>query len=286
MNKIDFYTDEINKALAGFMDKESLDMRLREAMEYSLMNAGKRVRPALVLAFCELVSGDCKQAINAACAVEMIHTYSLIHDDLPCMDNDEMRRGKPSNHVVYGDDMALLAGDALLTLAFEAGLSDESATSAKAMKILAGCAGMNGMVGGQCIDLASEGKNVDIAVLEKLDGGKTVALISAACQMGVVMGKGTDEEVSSAQEYAHGLGMAFQICDDILDVVGDKEKLGKPIGSDSENNKSTYVSLLGIDGAQQRAQKYTDQAINSLEGFSGDTEGLKELAMSLLNRDK
>ncbi len=286
MSKLLDYTALADSALEDYLNSDSsLHSGLLSAMNYTLMNAGKRLRPALTLAFCELISGDANPALPYACAVEMIHTYSLIHDDLPCMDNDDLRRGKPSNHIAFGEATALLAGDALLTKAFETALTDESANAAKAAKLLAKLAGVNGMVGGQMIDLAYENKSADIAVLEKLVSGKTVALISAACQMGVIAGNGSKQEEEVAARYALNFGMAFQIRDDILDVIGNSAKLGKSTGSDDENKKSTFVSLLGLEAAQEKVNEYTNQAVLSLSSFKGNTTFLACLARELATRD-
>lgn len=286
--KLDLYSKMVNNALEEYLSQSAdyLFPRLAEAMRYSLMNAGKRIRPALTLAFCELVSGNLDPAIPFACAVEMIHTYSLIHDDLPCMDDDDVRRGKPSNHKVYGEDLALLAGDSLLTKAFEVAALGDPTVVPKAVKTLAELAGTNGMVGGQCLDLESERKSVGIDVLERIDNAKTVALISSGCQLGVLAAKGSKDEQDAAINYAHGLGMAFQIRDDILDIVGDEEKLGKSIGSDNANEKSTYVSLLGLEKAQEMVNSYTKKAIDALDVFVGDTSFLIELAQELATREK
>ena len=218
----------------------------------------------------------------------MVHTYSLIHDDLPCMDDDDLRRGKPTNHKVYGEAMALLAGDGLLTLAFEAALrfGGPAQDALRGAKVLAQCAGASGMVGGQCIDLDSQGKTADLDLLWKMDQGKTVALISAACQMGCIAAGAGEKALENARRYAEGVGMAFQIRDDILDVLGDAQTLGKNVGMDSARDKRNYVSLLGVEEAQRRVDSYTAQALKALEGFQGDTLFLKELAESLATRDK
>lgn len=257
-----------------------------EAMRYSLLCGGKRIRPMLALAFCELCGAAPEKALAFACAVEMVHTYSLIHDDMPCMDNDDLRRGRPTNHKVYGEDMALLAGDGLLTKAFETALSyEDGASAAKAALILARCAGDQGMVGGQCVDLRSQGKNVDVKLLEIMDEGKTVALISAACQMGCVAAGAGEKELSAARRYARCLGMAFQIRDDVLDVLGDTGILGKNVGMDSARDKRNYVSLLGVDLAQALVGEYTANAMAALEEFPGDAGFLRELALSLEKRE-
>ena len=268
--------------------EESLDRTVWEAMRYSLLVGGKRIRPVLTLAFAELCGGSAQQALPFACAVEMVHTYSLIHDDLPCMDDDDLRRGKPTNHKVFGEAMALLAGDGLLTRAFEQALafSGPSSDAVRGASVLARCAGASGMVGGQCVDLSAQGKEVDLSLLQQMDLGKTVALISAACQMGCIAAGAGDGQLEAARRYAEGLGMAFQIRDDILDVEGDAKTLGKNVGMDSARDKRNYVSLLGVEEAQRLVESYTDQAISALEAFAGDTAFLRELAVSLATREK
>ena len=258
-----------------------------DAMRYSLLDAGKRVRPVFTLSFCEALGGDAESALDFACAVEMIHTYSLIHDDLPCMDDDDMRRGKPSCHKVYGEAVALLAGDALLTLAFgtiaqcKTVSADKIAAAAAELARLSGAAGM---VGGQVIDLDSEGKSVPIETLRVLDAGKTCALIEAACVLGCICADADEAALSAARKYASGVGMAFQIVDDILDVTGDEAILGKPVESDAGNNKSTYVSLMGIEGASAEARRYTQEATAALDVLGGKCEFLKDFAQKLLYR--
>ncbi|MCH5353080.1 MAG: polyprenyl synthetase family protein [Acutalibacter sp.] len=283
------YQEMIETSLRQYMPEASPDDpagKVTEAMRYSLLCGGKRIRPVLTLAFCELCGGDPELALPFACAVEMVHTYSLIHDDMPCMDNDDMRRGKPTNHKVYGEDMALLAGDGLLTKAFETALSaEEKETAANAALVLARCAGEKGMVGGQCIDLRTEGKEADLSLLVTMDMGKTVALISAACRMGCIAAHSGKTMEKAAEQYATGLGMAFQIRDDILDVQGDPQKLGKNVGMDAAMNKRNYVSLLGVEEAQKLVQDYTERALESLKTFPGDTDFLQRLAKSLVKRE-
>ena len=246
---------------------------LLEAMRYSLLDGGKRIRPLLTLEFCALCGGDPMGALPFGCALEMIHTYSLIHDDLPCMDDDDMRRGRPSNHKVYGEDTALLAGDALQTMAFDVMLSDDTVArvggdrAARAAHCLAKAAGAHGMVGGQVIDLASEGKRVSIDVLRQMDACKTGALIRAACEMGCIIGGGTAEQLAAARQFAEKIGLAFQIVDDILDVTSTTEALGKQVGSDAANEKSTYVTELGLAKAQALADQLTAEAIAVLNAF-------------------
>ena len=260
-----------------------------DAMRYSLLGGGKRIRPILVMEFCRLCGGSPEDALPWACALEMIHTYSLIHDDLPCMDDDDMRRGRASCHKVYGEATALLAGDALLTLAFETACnpSANSVPAERALEAsweLARAAGVNGMVGGQQIDLVSEGRAVPLEVLQKMDDCKTGALIRAAAAMGCILGGGTEEQRRSADEYASSLGLAFQIVDDILDVTGSVEQLGKPVHSDQEHDKSTYVALLGLEEAQREASRLTQRAVAALEVFGTEADSLRALAVHLAER--
>ncbi|MGN1112118.1 MAG: polyprenyl synthetase family protein [Acutalibacteraceae bacterium] len=280
----------IEKALEGFLpDDNCLEKTVIDSMRYSLMAGGKRVRPRLVLEFARLCGEKDEEVLPLACAVEMIHTYSLIHDDLPCMDDDDTRRGKPSNHKVFGEAAALLAGDSLLTLAFKTAFSGLNAKNAcrraKCAELLAEFAGATGMIGGQIIDLESEGKAPQRERLEIMDKKKTGCLIKAACLLGCV-GSGVFDEkkLSAAESYGESIGLAFQVVDDILDVTSTTQQLGKPVGSDMEQNKATYVSLLGIDECKRLAQELTDKAIKSLDAFDGDSTALKELAMSLAER--
>lgn len=282
--------ERIEKALAGYLpDKDCLEKRLIDSMEYSLLAGGKRIRPLLVLEFCQLCGGSIEDAMPFACAVEMIHTYSLIHDDLPCMDNDDFRRGKPSNHKVYGEDTALLAGDALQALAFKTATSnitkENAYNTARAVNNLAEYCGANGMVGGQIIDLENEGKSSGIDILKEMDRKKTAAIIKSACEMGCIVAGADDEDVKMARVFGESIGLAFQIQDDILDVTADQSKLGKPVGSDKENEKSTYVSLLGLEECKSLVESLTVKAIDSLSGFKGDSSALKELALSLSSRE-
>ena len=260
---------------------------LYEAMAYSLTAGGKRLRPVLLLECCKMVGGDAEKAMPLALAIEMIHSYSLIHDDLPCMDDDDFRRGKPSCHKQFGEANALLAGDALLTGAFEqigkaTALSPE--IRSRAVFLLAQAAGAAGMVGGQTIDLEIEGKRVDAQTLIGMYGLKTGALLKAACQLGVLAGGGSEEQIDRIGRYASAMGLAFQIIDDILDVVGDASVLGKPIGSDEKSDKTTFVTLFGLEGARQEAARYTEQAMDELQKFENH-QFLSELTTSLLKRN-
>ncbi|MBQ7521267.1 MAG: polyprenyl synthetase family protein [Clostridia bacterium] len=267
--------------------KNVTERNLIQSMEYSLTAGGKRIRPLLVLEFCQLCGGVVEEALPLACAVEMIHTYSLIHDDLPCMDNDDYRRGKLSNHKVFGEDIALLSGDALQSLAFQtatSGVTTENAYRvARAVNNLAYYCGACGMVGGQVIDIEHENKMADITILREMDSKKTSAIIKSACEMGCIIAGADDTAIENAKIFGESIGLAFQIQDDILDVTANPEILGKPVGSDKENQKSTYVSLLGIEKCKTLVKELT-AAIESLEKFDGDATALKNLALSLAER--
>lgn len=283
--------EKIENALLSYLPADDESIRtVIESMKYSLTAGGKRVRPVLVLEFARLCGGTEEAAMPFACAIEMIHTYSLIHDDLPCMDDDDMRRGKPTNHKVFGEAAAVLGGDALLTLAFETVLSEKAVRlngfekCALAGRLLASCAGAEGMIGGQIIDLESEGKSVAIDRLRLMDRLKTGALIKAACLLGCISAGASDEQKKAAAEYAECIGLAFQIVDDMLDVTSDEATLGKPIGSDAENDKSTYVSLLGLEKCRSLVAELTDEAVSSLSAFGGDTSFLSDFAGKLRDR--
>lgn len=258
-----------------------------DAMRYSLLDAGKRLRAALVLEFARLASAPREGATALACAIEMLHAYSLIHDDLPCMDNDDFRRGKPSCHKEFGESTALLAGDALLTLAFETAAGAPLLTDpqrVEAVCTLSKAGGVCGMIGGQVIDLACEGNTVDEATLDTLCTLKTGALLRAAARLGCLAGKADKKMYDAADRYAAAVGLAFQITDDILDVTGDAHTLGKPVGSDAENHKTTYASLFGVAGAKARAIALIEAAKRETDAFS-DNSFLVWLADMVLNRD-
>lgn len=287
------YLQLTEKGLSDFLpSKNCRERKLIEAMEYSLSAGGKRVRPRLVFEFNSLCGGVDDSAVAFACAVEMIHTYSLIHDDLPCMDDDDLRRGKPSNHKVFGEDIALLAGDALLTLAFETITGDRAVADAgeracrKGANILAKYAGATGMVGGQVIDLISENTAAPVEVLREMDYKKTACLIKAACELGAVCAGAAEQQIKAASQYGECIGIAFQIKDDILDITSTDDELGKPVGSDSENKKSTYVSLLGLAECGRLVRLLTEKAVESLEYFNGDTTSLRRFAYELAERTK
>ena len=261
---------------------------VNEAARYSLTLGGKRIRPAILFEFCKLCGGDIKNASNLAVALEMIHTYSLIHDDLPCMDNDDLRRGKPSCHIKYGEDIALLAGDTLLTEAFgiaaKANLKSECVV--KSVEYLSNLAGLHGMVGGQVLDLSFEKRTPNSQELIDMFSRKTSALLIAAAVLGCFAADNCDNEtVNAAYEYALNLGLAFQIIDDILDCTADEKLLGKPVGSDQKNEKTTFVTLYGIEKAREFAAQYTQLALNALNYFSGDKSNIVALTEYLLKRN-
>ena len=260
---------------------------LAEAMRYSLLAGGKRIRPMLVLEFCRIAGGNMEMAMPVACAIEMLHTYSLIHDDLPCMDNDELRRGKPTNHVVFGECTATLAGDTLQAEAFGTILRSDLPAERRAAcaGILADAVGLDGMCCGQYLDMIWEGRDLTEQELTDINSRKTGALLAAACQMGVAAAGGSQRMLDSAGHFGAALGMAFQIRDDMLDVLSTEEELGKPIGSDVQEHKNTYMVLLGKDGCEKTVQKITKSAKEILkEGFE-DTAFLEELADALSVRD-
>ena len=268
---------------------KSLDENLMRAMEYSLMAGGKRLRPILLMAAADAIDGGGEKFITVADALEMIHTYSLIHDDLPAMDDDDYRRGKLTNHKVFGEATAILAGDALLTLAFEVVLRQENVphkillTVLKEISVAAGAAGM---VGGQAVDLYSEGVQIDFATLKKMHMAKTGALFKAAIRSGAILAQASEKNLFDLTRYAENFGLAFQITDDILDVTGDEKILGKPTGSDEKNRKSTYVSLTSLDEAKRLAQVAVDEALNALENFDSKADFLRELVQYLVTRQK
>lgn len=258
------------------------------AMRYSLLSGGKRVRAILVLEFCRICGGDLNSALDIACAVEMLHTYSLIHDDLPCMDNDSLRRGKPTCHVVYGDCTATLAGDALQAEAFRTIFSSEIPDSAKlrCAMLLADASGLNGMCGGQFLDMVGEGTALTTDQLDAINGRKTGALLSGSCAMGVAAACGTELQISCAKQFGELLGLAFQIRDDMLDVLSSEAELGKPIGSDAAECKNTYMALLGQEACENEIAALSRQAVSVLQTGFSDTVFLEDLTMLLAGRKK
>lgn len=263
---------------------------IHEAMRYSIFAGGKRIRPVLCMAACEAVCGDREIALDAACALECIHTYSLIHDDLPGMDNDDYRRGKLTNHKVFGEGMAILAGDALLNYAFEilANLDDgkNSALILQIIREIAKASGEAGMIGGQVVDILSEQKAPNLELLQYIHTHKTGALIVASVRVGAMLGGADQTQLEALTIYAHQLGLAFQITDDILDVIGDSNKIGKPVGSDEKNQKATYPILFGLEQSQQMAKDAVDAAISALSSMGNDADWLRQLALYLLNREQ
>ncbi len=259
-----------------------------DAMRYSLLAGGKRLRAMLVLEFCRLCGGKPETALPFAAALEMIHAYSLIHDDLPCMDDDDLRRGKPSCHIAYGEAIALLAGDGLLTYAFETAsrpiLELDPQRQLKAVQVLSKAAGTYGMIGGQVVDIEHEDTPIDRETLSLLHKMKTGALICAAAHLGCIAAGASPEQEKAADLYAQNLGLAFQITDDILDAVGEESLLGKPVGSDAENHKTTYVTLLGLEGARQEVLRITETAKSALLELDWDCSFLCSLADSLAVR--
>ncbi|MBQ7704073.1 MAG: polyprenyl synthetase family protein [Selenomonadaceae bacterium] len=267
----------------------ALEKKLFDAMKYSLMSGGKRLRPILLMAAADAVKVNGENFLTAASAIEMIHAYSLIHDDLPAMDNDDYRRGKLTNHKVFGEATAILAGDALLTLAFEVLTRQENVSPEILLKVIkefSTAAGAAGMVGGQSIDLESEGKKISMSTLQKMHLGKTGALFKAAIRSGAILAGANSMQLDALTIYAEKFGLAFQITDDILDVIGDEKNLGKPVGSDAKNNKSTYVTLTSIDTAKNLAQAAVDDAVDALKNFGAEADFLRELVKYLLGRNK
>lgn len=284
------YKSLIESALDKVLDSASSvpQAGLAEAMRYSLLAGGKRIRPMLVLEFCRVAGGDIESTLPVACAIEMLHTYSLIHDDLPCMDNDDLRRGRPTNHKVYGECVAVLAGDALQAEAFRNILSSQLPADRKALcgEILAEAVGLDGMCGGQYLDMLGEGKALTEQELTDINSRKTGALLIAACQMGVAAAGGTRLQMDAAGHYGAAIGMAFQIRDDMLDVLSSTEELGKPIGSDAQENKNTYMALMGEDGCRKTIDRLTTLAKGVLEEAFEDTAFLSDLADQLATRNK
>lgn len=270
-------------------EETALVPRLAESMEYSLMAGGKRLRPILVMAAADAVGARGTDFVQAACGIEMIHTYSLIHDDLPAMDNDDYRRGKLTNHKVFGEALAILAGDALLTQAFEVILRQQGVSAevlVQVLKEMSIAAGPNGMVGGQVIDMLSEGKRISMEELRKMHMGKTGALFRAAIRSGAILGGASEAKLAALTTYADCFGLAFQITDDILDVVGDEAVIGKPVGSDERNEKSTYVTLTSLEEAKKLAADTVQQALDALEVFGDEAKFLRDLVKMLLERNK
>lgn len=283
--------ERVNVLLANlFVSPEPELARLYEAMNYSVMMGGKRVRPLLVYGACETLGGTLSQADGAACAIELIHAYSLVHDDLPAMDNDDLRRGQPTTHKAYDEACAILVGDGLQALAFEVlvdPLLNEVPVdvSFEMIKVLSRAAGAKGMVGGQSIDLQSVGKKLDQPALEKMHRYKTGALIEASVLLGALASNQvTDQKIQQLKDYSQAIGLAFQVQDDILDIESDTQILGKKQGADLEHDKPTYPALLGLDGAKRYTKQLHDQAISALAEFSSNADVLRDLATYIVER--
>jgi len=280
---------EVERALESYLDTwTNAPDTLREAARYSLFAGGKRLRPALALGAAEMVCGNDAAAMPAACALEMIHTYSLIHDDLPAMDNDDLRRGKPTLHNVTDEATAILAGDALLTMAFHI-LARDAALNPAAIQVvaeIAEAAGAWGMVGGQVLDMAHEGQRIDVGSLRRTHALKTGALIRTAVRVGALLAGADAKIVEALTHYGEAIGLAFQITDDILDVTGSEEAIGKPVGSDAANEKATYPSLVGLERARRLADEAAQQALDALEGFGSEADLFRALAKFIVNRDR
>ena len=292
----DDYKQVVEEHLTDFLpDIDHKSITLFESMKYSLMAGGKRIRPVLLLAACDFCGGKIEEAIPYACAIEYIHTYTLIHDDLPCMDNDDLRRGVPTNHKVYGDAVATLAGDGLQSAAYEAMqrdmllyLDDPAALKKRiraAYEITKGC-GCRGVVAGQIADMEAEDKNCSPEMLDFIHLNKTAAMIVAAIRAGAALGKTDPEMLGNLTIYAENLGLAFQICDDILDVVGNAEEMGKKTGMDQEKKKSTYPSIYGLEKSRQRLTDLTDTAVDALSSYYDNAEVFNKLARQLETRGK
>lgn len=286
--------DIINDALDGHIRRISADCvseRIVSAMQYSIMAGGKRLRPVLCMAACEIVGGRVENCLDAACALEMIHTYSLIHDDLPAMDNDDLRRGKPTCHVAFDEATAILAGDALLTLGFQilaAGAVKDTAGGMRAgldvILRIAAAAGYNGMIAGQMLDILSEGKKLNIEELKQLHASKTGALIAASVTTGAILGNASRRQLDNLMEFSTNIGLAFQVADDILNVEGDPARMGKAVGTDSDRLKSTYPSLIGIDASRQFAVERIETALQALDPFGTKAEPLRAIAQYIVER--
>jgi farnesyl diphosphate synthase len=283
------YGEEVDDVLDSLLElPEGPESRVIEAMRYSLLGGGKRVRPFLVLCTSELFKVSRTSALRVAAALEMVHCYSLIHDDLPAMDDDDLRRGRKTCHIAYDEATAILAGDALLTLAFEV-LADPATHESPAIRCklvseLARASGMNGMVGGQMIDLMAETRDLNIAEITRLQRLKTGALIVYACKAGAILGKAEDKKSQALRNYGHDLGLAFQIADDLLDVEASVEETGKQVGKDAARGKETFVSLLGVERAREQAEMLSDQACAHLDIFDNNTELLRAMAQYVVKR--
>lgn len=282
------YKEMIEAFLAAFSDgRDKPYATLFESMRYSLLAGGKRIRPILTLEFCRMSGADPQSAVPIACAVEMLHTYSLIHDDLPCMDNDDLRRGKPTNHKVFGETTAVLAGDALQAEAFDLILSSNLPAERRCdcARHLSYAAGKDGICGGQFLDMLGEERSLTENELKMMCEKKTASMISAACMMGVVAAGGDKKQVEAARIFGEGIGLAFQIRDDILDVCGTDSQLGKSVGSDARDGKNTFMSIFGLEKCEELVSKYTECAKTAVADAFADTEFICALADDLTKRN-
>jgi geranylgeranyl diphosphate synthase type II len=293
MRKADDYRELTEKALIPALNSlGTIPQPLPEAMTYSMTAGGKRIRPVLLLATCEMAGGDIDTAMPYACALEMIHTYSLIHDDLPAMDNDEYRRGRRTAHIVYGDGMAVLSGDGLLNYAFETALKafdaaenrEETDRVIRALKILSSNAGVYGMVGGQCADLEAEKKPASEAPILYIHKHKTACMIESGFTIGAVLAGAPEEDIRLLDTIGEDVGIAFQIRDDILDVTGDSAVMGKATGMDAKDEKATYVSVYGMEASEKEAERRTKEAVSLFDRLTAENPFLRELVLSLLTR--
>lgn len=300
--QLDKKVKEIEKIIASFLPREEGYAKIvAEAMNYSVLAGGKRLRPMLMQETYHLFGGKGKVVEPFMAAIEMIHTYSLVHDDLPAMDNDEYRRGRKTTHIVYGEAFAILAGDALLNMAFETAIKAFALKNAeeediktglllgiaKALDVLAYKAGIHGMIGGQTADIAAEEKNqITLEELLYIHENKTAALIQASMMIGAILAGASEREIERIEKCAYNVGIAFQIQDDILDVIGTQEELGKPIGSDEKNHKQTYVSINGLEKSQEQVNTLSQEALAIIDSVDGDSAFLKELILSLIHRTK
>ncbi|PCJ52306.1 MAG: geranyl transferase [Candidatus Hydrogenedentota bacterium] len=276
--------EQVEAALDAYLKSlDGVPPGLEEAMRYSLFAGGKRLRPALCLGAGALVGGDSDVAMSAACALEMIHTYSLVHDDLPAMDDDALRRGKPTSHIKFDEATAILVGDGLQALAFEI-IADMG--NIDVIREVAQASGASGMVGGQYLDLQSEGKTLALDELQHLHRSKTGALIRASVRVGAMLGDANSKQLESLTSYGEHIGLAFQIIDDILDVTGDEASIGKPVGSDAAHNKSTFPALVGLDEAQRLAREAVDAAVSTLDDFGTEADAFRDLAHYIIERNR
>lgn len=278
----------IDAGLEAILSSERMPVRrLEQGVRHAVFPGGKRIRPVLTMAGCEAVRGDCPQIVPIACCVELVHSYSLVHDDLPAMDNSDLRRGLPTVHRVVGEGMAVLAGDELLTLAFQTlagleGIDDSKRT--RLIRELASACGTLGLVGGQALDLESEGKSAEEATVHEIVRRKTGALIEASVAMGAIAADGRDEEVARLKRYGALIGRVFQVMDDVLDAEGEQEKLGKPVRADEQKKKATYPSLIGVRRSREMAEKLTEEAVGFLGGLGEKAQPLREIARLLVRR--